>query len=53
MNQRRLSELGPGWKSVITLEQDINGIYWSIVASNIEDQQTDADCQQLRRYQGG
>ena len=43
-NQRRLSELGPGQQSAIALEQDSNGIDWSIAANNIEIQQTAADC---------
>ena len=37
--------------SVIQLEQASNGIHWTVAASNIEDQQTAADCQKLRPKQ--
>ncbi|CAI5719346.1 unnamed protein product [Peronospora destructor] len=33
------------------MEQDSDGIHWSIAANNIEDQRTAADCQKLRKVQ--
>ena len=36
-----------GRQSAIALEQDSDGIHWSIAANNIEDQQTAADCRRL------
>ena len=41
-----------GRQSAIALEQDSDGIHWSIAVNNIEDQQTAADCQWLRKDQG-
>ena len=38
-----------GQQSVIALEQDSDGIDWSIAANNIEDQQTAAYCRHLRK----
>ena len=40
-----------GRQSAIDLEQDSDGIHWSIAANNIEDQQTAADCHRLRKDQ--
>merc|ERR1712137_77420 len=41
----------PGQRGVIELEQQSNGIHWTLAATNTEDRYTEADCQQLRRAQ--